>query len=110
MPLSPPHSHAVHALLNFPIEPYKSLWFPPSSSKNEQYRVCFDLIDMFKSMIYIAVKDDPDKENAAAGGASDNNLDFDEVITPLVVLLRKLADDDDYAKILIKEELLPDNM
>ncbi|RGB33087.1 guanine nucleotide exchange factor [Rhizophagus diaphanus] len=110
LPLSPPHSHAIHALLNFPIEPYKSLWFPPSSSKKEQYRVCFDLIDMFKSMIYMAVKNDPDKENAAAGGASNNNLDFDEIITPLVVLLRKLADDDDYAKILIKEELLPDNI
>jgi hypothetical protein len=96
-------------LLNFPIEPYKSIWFPPSPSKKEQYKVCFDLIDMFKSMIYIAVKDDPDK-NAAAGSASNNDPDFDEIIIPLVVLLRKLADDDDYAKILIKEELLPEHM
>ncbi|GES77560.1 guanine nucleotide exchange factor [Rhizophagus clarus] len=110
LPLSPPHSHAIHVLLNFPIEPYKSLWFPPSSSKKEQYRVCFDLIDMFKSMIYLAVKNDPDKENAMARSASNNDLDFDEIITPLVVLLVKLADDDDYAKILIKKELLPDNI
>ncbi|CAI2168109.1 4425_t:CDS:10 [Funneliformis geosporum] len=69
IPLSPPHSHAIHALLNFPIEPYKSI------CKNE------------------------------------NNLDcFDEIITPLVVLIKKLADEDDNAKILIGRELLPDNV
>jgi hypothetical protein len=31
-PLQPPLTHVLHALLNVPIKPYKSIWFP--SSKN----------------------------------------------------------------------------
>ncbi|RIA98636.1 guanine nucleotide exchange factor [Glomus cerebriforme] len=108
LPLSPPHSHAIHALLNFPIEPYKSIWFPPSlSSKKEQYIICYNLIDTLKSIIYMV---DPDKENVATGVVSKNDPDFDEIITPLVVLLRKIAEEDNNAKILIREELLPDNI
>ncbi|CAG8457461.1 15842_t:CDS:2 [Funneliformis mosseae] len=106
LPLSPPHSHAIHALLNFPVEPYKSIWFPPSSEKKEQYVVCYNLIDMLKSMVYTIVKNDPDEIISK----NENNLDFDEIITPLVVLIKKLADEDNDAKILIGNELLPDNV
>ncbi|CAI2168710.1 5134_t:CDS:2, partial [Funneliformis geosporum] len=107
IPLSPPHSHAIHALLNFPIEPYKSIWFPPSSEKKEQYVICYNLIDMLRSMIYTVVKNDHDEIISK----NENNLDcFDEIITPLVVLIKKLADEDDNAKILIGRELLPDNV
>ena len=59
-------------------------------------------------MIYIVVKDDPDE--VASKNVVENNLDFDEIVTPLVVLLRKLAEEDNDAKILIRKELLPDNM
>jgi hypothetical protein len=63
---------------------------------------------MLKSMIYIVVKNDPDEATSTAGDVGKN--DYDEIITPLLVLLRKLAEEDNGAKTLIREELLPDNM
>nr|CAG8492177.1 12392_t:CDS:10 [Entrophospora candida] len=58
LPLSPPHSHAIHALLNFPVE-----------------------------LIF-----------------------FDETITPLIVLLKRLAEGDQTAKLILRNNLLPDDV
>ncbi|CAG8499936.1 2033_t:CDS:2 [Diversispora eburnea] len=107
LPLSPPHSHAIHALLNFPVTPYKSIWFPPKK-KSQQYELFHRLIEMLKSMVFIAVQDDPD--SSSVENNSKYGVDFDEVITPLVALLRKLAEDDELAKTIGRNQLLPDDV
>ncbi|CAG8573446.1 9676_t:CDS:2 [Ambispora gerdemannii] len=106
LPLAPPYSHAIHALLNFPIEQYKSIWFPPEP-ENEQYALIEILLDILQTMIFIAIKGDPDSNTDRQ---SNYGVDFDEVITPLVALLKKLSEEDQTTKTKIKNKLLPDDI
>ncbi|CAG8529841.1 1463_t:CDS:2 [Ambispora leptoticha] len=106
LPLAPPHSHAIHALLNFPIEQCKSILFPPEPP-NEQYLLVEILLNIFQEMIFIAIKGDPDSDT---DHQTNYRVDFDEVITPLVVLLKKFCEEDQTAKAKIKNKLLPDDI
>ncbi|KAG9285153.1 hypothetical protein G9A89_004368 [Geosiphon pyriformis] len=105
LPLAPPHSHAIHALLNFPVEPYKSMWFPPEKN-DEQYILLDFLIETLDSMIYLADKSESDE---VPEPESNKSVDFDEVITPLAALLKKLAEDGT-VKLKLRSRLLPDNI
>ncbi|RIB19319.1 guanine nucleotide exchange factor [Gigaspora rosea] len=106
LPLSPPHSHAIHALLNFPVTPYKSIWFPPEQ-KTQQYALLNKFLETLKTMIFIAVNGDPDV--GIENGQQKYGVNFDEVIPPLVALIRKLAEEDELARINAKNILLPDD-
>ncbi|CAG8813470.1 32517_t:CDS:2, partial [Racocetra persica] len=107
LPLGPPHSHAIHALLNFPVAPYKSIWFPPEQ-KTQQYALLDKFLETLKIMIFIAVKGDPDAN--IENGQKKYGVNFDEVIPPLVVLIRKLAEEDELARTITRNRLLPDNV
>ncbi|CAH1758891.1 14584_t:CDS:10 [Entrophospora sp. SA101] len=130
LPLSPPHSHAIHALLNFPVE---LILFPtstssqstnqqqqqqqnlPKSSKkksnnndqNNQYLILYKLIDILKTMIFITIKGDPD---SVINEYDKYDVDFDETITPLIVLLKRLAEGNQTAKLILRNNLLPDDV
>nr|CAG8495504.1 9963_t:CDS:10 [Entrophospora candida] len=130
LPLSPPHSHAIHALLNFPVE---LILFPtstssqstnqqqqqqqnlPKSSKkksnnndqNNQYLILYKLIDILKTMIFITIKGDPD---SVINEYDKYDVSFDETITPLIVLLKRLAEGDQTAKLILRNNLLPDDV
>ena len=105
-PMTPPHSHAVHALLNFPVAQYKKVWFPDNQKEGESHLLIDKLVDMLKKMVFFIVKGDPDDNNSG----KSNGLDMDEAIAPFVVLLKKLAEDDYDARVMLKSKLLPDNM
>ncbi|KAF0534783.1 guanine nucleotide exchange factor [Gigaspora margarita] len=107
LPLSPPHSHAIHALLNFPVVPYKSIWFP-SEQKSQQYALLDKFLEILKTMVFIAVNGDPDV--GIENGQKKYGVDFDEVIPPLVALIRKLAEEDELARISARNKLLPDDV
>ncbi|CAG8745161.1 11389_t:CDS:2, partial [Gigaspora rosea] len=104
---NPPHSHAIHALLNFPVTPYKSIWFPPEQ-KTQQYALLNKFLETLKTMIFIAVNGDPDV--GIENGQQKYGVNFDEVIPPLVALIRKLAEEDELARINAKNILLPDDV
>ena len=104
--MTPPHSHAVHALLNFPVAQYKKVWFPDNQKEGESHLLTDKLVDILKDMVFFIVKDDPDDNYSG----NSNGLDMDETVAPLVLLLKKLAEDDDDAKAMLKSKLLPDNM
>ncbi|CAG8513711.1 14176_t:CDS:2 [Acaulospora morrowiae] len=106
LPLGPPHSHAIHALLNFPVAPHKKIWFPPEK-KSQQYELLDQLLEILKSMIFTAIQGDPDSN---IDRNSKYGVDFDEVITPLVALLKKLAEEDELAKTMERNRLLPDDV
>jgi hypothetical protein len=55
-------------------------------------------------MIFIAIKSDPDSI------VNEYDDDFDEVITPLIVLLKRLAEENQNAKLILRNKLLPDDM
>ncbi|CAG8507295.1 7958_t:CDS:2 [Paraglomus brasilianum] len=105
-PMTPPHSHAVHALLNFPVAQYKKVWFPDNQKEGESHLLIDKLVDMLKKMVFFIVKGDPDDNNSG----KSNGLDMDEAIAPFVVLLKKLAEDDYDARVMLKSKLLPDNI
>ncbi|CAG8495276.1 10271_t:CDS:2 [Racocetra fulgida] len=107
LPLSPPHSHAIHALLNFPVAPYKSIWFPPEQ-QTQQYALLDKFLETLKTMIFIAIKGDPDAD--IENGQKEYGVNFDEVIPPLAVLIRKLAEEDELARTITRNRLLPDNV
>ncbi|CAG8516367.1 1653_t:CDS:2 [Cetraspora pellucida] len=107
LPLGPPHSHAIHALLNFPVVPYKSIWFPPEQ-KTQQYALLDKFLETLKTMICIVVKGDPDAN--IENGQKKYGVNFDEVIPPLVALIRKLAEEDELAKTIMRNRLLPDDV
>ncbi|CAG8590982.1 631_t:CDS:2, partial [Acaulospora colombiana] len=73
----------------------------------QQYELLDQLLEILKSMIFIAVQGDPD---SSIDRNSKYGVDFDEVITPLVALLKKLADEDDSAKNIERNRLLPDDV
>ncbi|CAG8662085.1 16520_t:CDS:2 [Gigaspora margarita] len=104
---NPPHSHAIHALLNFPVVPYKSIWFP-SEQKSQQYALLDKFLEILKTMVFIAVNGDPDV--GIENGQKKFGVDFDEVIPPLVALIRKLAEEDELARISARNKLLPDDV
>ncbi|CAG8645180.1 3220_t:CDS:2 [Cetraspora pellucida] len=107
LPLGPPHSHAIHALLNFPVVPYKSIWFPPEQ-KTQQYALLDKFLETLKTMICIVVKGDPDAN--IENGQKKYGINFDEVIPPLVALIRKLAEEDELARTITRNRLLPDDV
>ncbi|CAG8458046.1 24565_t:CDS:2 [Dentiscutata erythropus] len=107
LPLGPPHSHAIHALLNFPVAPYKSIWFPPEQ-KSQQFALLDKFLEILKTMVLIAVDGDPDI--IIENGQNKYGVNFDEVVTPLVALIRKLAEEDELARTIARSRLLPDDV
>jgi hypothetical protein len=98
-PLIPPYSHAVHALLHFPVtEPsLKSIWFPVTASN--PYAIIDQLIYITNLMV---------SERNLDGGANERQID--EELLPLLTLLVSLARGDEEAKLRLKEAFIPDIM
>ncbi|RKP08085.1 guanine nucleotide exchange factor synembryn-domain-containing protein [Thamnocephalis sphaerospora] len=94
-PLGPPTSHAIHALLHFPVDAFRSVWFPATSPQP------YAVIDRLITVTDLAVS-----ERNLDGGANERKLD--EPIMPLITLLMSLARGDAEAKRRIKHALVPE--
>ncbi|KAL1919381.1 uncharacterized protein VTP21DRAFT_2074 [Calcarisporiella thermophila] len=109
IPMAPPHSHAVHALLNFPVLP-PSLFTSPSDAPKSlrekdaagSYAIVDFLIQALKATVEHTLVDDDD--DGCRGVA-----DADELISPLALLMAKIATEDKAARSKMREKLLPDD-
>ncbi|RKP24995.1 guanine nucleotide exchange factor synembryn-domain-containing protein, partial [Syncephalis pseudoplumigaleata] len=95
-PLVPPYSHAVHALLHFPVvAPFKSTWFPGHASR--PYAIVEQLIYITNLTL---------SERNLDGGANERQID--EGLLPLLTLLVALARGDEEAKLRLRTAFIPD--
>ncbi|KAJ3274996.1 hypothetical protein HDV01_001502 [Terramyces sp. JEL0728] len=99
-PMSPPHIHAINALMNFPAKPLKSIWLPSNS---------LSMVELLVKILHSSVKSlSPDNnpdfcEDTAFGGPAD------QAIIPLLILLKKLAGIDE-AKQYLLGKIMPKNL
>ncbi|RUS19657.1 guanine nucleotide exchange factor [Endogone sp. FLAS-F59071] len=105
LPLAPPHSHAVHALLNFPIASYRSVWFPSA----DDYSLVRGMVDALDDTLRLTLADDPDdldgRPARPAQGAS-----VDDTLPPLAIVLGKVARADKGVREWMRKRMLPDNV
>ncbi|KAI9094551.1 guanine nucleotide exchange factor, partial [Phlyctochytrium arcticum] len=103
-PLKPPISHAIHALLNIPIAPYRSIWFPNDDVSTVK-RLISILEDTLNSVLTGHDSDDVETVKLQMGAAP-----LDEVLPPLLLLLTALARADSGAKALMKKQITPEDI
>ncbi|TPX55488.1 hypothetical protein PhCBS80983_g05266 [Powellomyces hirtus] len=95
LPLSPPLSHTIHTLLNFPLTPYRSVFTDARGSELVQ-RLCAILGRTLGS------------ENPRSASPTTTNLD--EVVPPLIIVLSGIARQDLAAREEMRRILLPDDI
>ncbi|KAK9760027.1 hypothetical protein K7432_016364, partial [Basidiobolus ranarum] len=100
-PVSPPHSHAIHVLLNMTISSLEPLWFQQDSQ--EPYILVLTLIEMLKSILNNCFSEE-------SQSLSDLLASLDTFFPPLLILMNNIAKENLHACSLMKECLLPDNM
>ncbi|KAG0223706.1 hypothetical protein BGW42_005720 [Actinomortierella wolfii] len=100
-PLSPPHSHAVHVLLNCPITASSLLL-----TRSQQALLLQVLIQMLDDTLKYHLNTD---EEASTDGLS-SGTDLDEILPPLVLVLTNIASAGGEARAVMKARMLPDNV
>ncbi|KAK9703525.1 hypothetical protein K7432_010688 [Basidiobolus ranarum] len=100
-PVSPPHSHAIHVLLNMSISSLEPLWFPQDSQ--EPYILVLTLIEMLKSILNSCFSEE-------SQSLSDLLASLDTFFPPLLILMNNIAKENTHACFLMKECLLSDNI
>jgi len=98
-PLSPPYTHAIHALMNFPVKGFESKFFP-----NEDYSI----IDVLSDVLEVTIK----QSNISHSMENDdaaliNGSPADSVLPPLIILMTNLVEDNTEARSKLKERILP---
>ncbi|ORX86160.1 hypothetical protein K493DRAFT_83766 [Basidiobolus meristosporus CBS 931.73] len=96
-PISPPHSHAMHVLLNISIIGFESLWFPEDSA--EPLALVTKLIEILVSV-----------SNLRSTEESRSSEDMDTFFPPFLILMSNIAKENPAAHDLMKEQLLPDDI
>ncbi|KAI9139326.1 guanine nucleotide exchange factor [Paraphysoderma sedebokerense] len=91
-PLSPPHSHAINVLINFNPSASSKFWIDANSKHLD---VLLDMLDKQTAI----------KKEEIAGSYS-----LDQVLPPLLLLLRNLAKSDKAVKEEVKKRLMPENL
>ncbi|KAF9431888.1 hypothetical protein BGZ76_011569 [Entomortierella beljakovae] len=100
-PLEPPHSHAIHVLLNFPIS---------SSSLLINRTQQGDLLNVLTRMLDDTLKHSLNTDEEASTAGMSNGTELDEIVPPLVIVLTNIASSGKEAKAYVKSKLLPDNI
>lgn len=98
-PLLPPHSHAVHALLNYPVQPYADSFFP----KDRPSALPTTLAEILDKTLALGTALPDDMPQAFIDTVESS-------LPPLLVLLSRLSKGDEGARTLLKDLLLPDNI
>jgi len=99
-PLSPPYTHAIHALMNFPVKGFESFFFPDGD---------YSLIDVLSNILEVTIK----QSNISHSMENDdsattiNGVPADSILPPLVILMTNLVTDDTQARSKLKERILP---
>lgn len=134
-PLAPPLTHVIHALLNVPIEPFKTVWFPssgastptssksdplqkakqrfsssrptsPSSKQHDTLKRAYDLLDATLAHYIVADPDDISVRTLCR----NEDISLDDVAPPLVLLVGRMVRDDAGARARMKGWLLPPDL
>ncbi|KAF9428265.1 hypothetical protein BGZ94_002936 [Podila epigama] len=100
-PLEPPHSHAIHVLLNFPISTSALL-----VTRSQQASLLNVLVQILDDTLKHSLNTD---EEASTNGLS-NGTELDETVPPLVIVLTNIASAGGEAKAALKAKLLPEDI
>ncbi|KAK3844979.1 MAG: guanine nucleotide exchange factor [Linnemannia gamsii] len=100
-PLEPPHSHAIHVLLNFPISASALL-----VTRSQQATLLSVLLQILDDTLKHCLNTD---DEASTEGMS-NGTELDEIVPPLVIVLTNIASAGGEARKAMKARLLPDDV
>ncbi|KAG0240584.1 guanine nucleotide exchange factor [Mortierella sp. GBAus27b] len=100
-PLEPPHSHAIHVLLNYPVSTSALL-----VTRSQQATLLDVLTKILDETLMHSLNTD---EEASTDGLS-NGTDLDEIVPPLVIVLTNIAGAGPEAKAALKARMLPDDV
>ncbi|KAG0254067.1 hypothetical protein BG011_005987 [Mortierella polycephala] len=100
-PLEPPHSHAIHVLLNFPISTSALL-----VTRSQQAELLNVLLQILDDTLKHSLNTD---EEASTDGLS-NGTELDEIVPPLVIVLTNIASAGGEGKAALKARMLPDDV
>jgi hypothetical protein len=107
LPLSPPHSHAVHALMQYPYEITSKMWKQQKEWTRTMYstveeghefitHVFIDFLD--RSLRHLIPEGDPD---------NCSNAQVDAILSPLLLVIRNLADAEVSFRTIFASHMLP---
>ena len=114
-PLAPPLTNAIAVLLNVPVKEYRSTWFKATggtlkrffTSRTSMPPILTALLAILeRSIEYYFTEQDVDAPSVA-DVAKKEGVNVEDVLQPLLLLLRKLAADDTDARKLLRSHLLP---
>ncbi|KAK3805261.1 MAG: guanine nucleotide exchange factor [Linnemannia elongata] len=100
-PLEPPHSHAIHVLLNFPISASALL-----VTRSQQATLLSVLLQILDDTLKHCLNTD---DEASTDGMS-NGTELDEIVPPLVIVLTNIASAGGEGRKAMKARLLPDDV
>ncbi|KAF9156495.1 hypothetical protein BG015_004707 [Linnemannia schmuckeri] len=100
-PLEPPHSHAIHVLLNFPIS--ASALLVTRSQKATLLSVLLQILDD-------TLKHSLNTDDEASTDGMSNGTELDEIVPPLVIVLTNIASAGGEGRKAMKARLLPDDV
>lgn len=101
-PLSPPYTHAIHALMNFPVKGFEQFFFPDGD---------YSIIDVLSNILEVTIK----QSNISHSMENDDSVNIngvpaDSVLPPLVILMTNIVAADEQARAKLKERILPDDV
>ncbi|KAF9932724.1 hypothetical protein BGZ67_004600 [Mortierella alpina] len=100
-PLEPPHSHAIHVLLNFPISTSALL-----VTRSQQATLLSVLLQILDDTLRHSLNTD---EEASNDGLS-NGTELDEIVPPLVLVLTNIASAGGEGRAALKARMLPEDV
>ncbi|KAG9322573.1 hypothetical protein KVV02_001366 [Mortierella alpina] len=100
-PLEPPHSHAIHVLLNFPISTSALL-----VTRSQQATLLSVLLQILDDTLRHSLNTD---EEASTDGLS-NGTELDEIVPPLVLVLTNIASAGGEGRAALKARMLPEDV
>ncbi|KAK3814957.1 MAG: guanine nucleotide exchange factor [Benniella sp.] len=100
-PLEPPHSHAIHVLMNFPISTAALL-----VTRSQQAA----LLDVLTQILDDTLEHSLNTDDEASTDGLSNGTELDEIVPPLVIVLTNIASAGPEAKAALMARLLPDDV
>ncbi|ORX48218.1 hypothetical protein DM01DRAFT_319252 [Hesseltinella vesiculosa] len=110
MPMTPPLSHAIHVLMQYPYEPMHEVWMADYESfvpigttlKDSRGYLVDTLTRRLQDTIdYLLPTGDPDH------AAHSQHYNLDAALSPIILVIRTLAHGDVSARALFAQEMLP---
>ncbi|KAI7823208.1 guanine nucleotide exchange factor [Gamsiella multidivaricata] len=100
-PLQPPHSHAIHVLLNFPISTSALL-----VTRSQQA----ELLNVLTQILDDTLKHSLNTDEEVSTDGLSNGTELDEIVPPLIIVLTNIASAGGEGKAFLKARLLPDDV